>query len=104
MPSTHVPDLSSLHAPARSAVGFGQERPPGRFRTRVDATPASPKETACVSRSNIGGPVGPPPPSTVSSLSFPHGWRSARKERRANRIGVGWLADDRKRLRHFRSL
>ena len=89
MPSTHAPDLSSLYAPARSAVGFGQERPPGRFRTRVDATPASPQGTASGSWSDIGGPVGPPPPSTVSSLSFPHGWRSARKERRANRIGGG---------------
>ena len=69
MPSTHAPNLSSLHAPARSAVGFGQERPPGRSSGGCNSgfTPRSRMQLLV----RFGGPVGPPPPSTVFVVVLP---------------------------------
>src|SRR5271166_3395697 len=59
MPSTHTSALSSLYAPARSAVGFGQERPPGRLNALGEFSTTSPRGAAKrpqVGRSWFGGP------------------------------------------------
>src|ERR1700756_2188848 len=68
-------EISSLHAPTRSAVGFGLERPPRQRCPPERTAPASPPGSRKRPQSDHGAPVGPPPPSR---FGFPRPMDGAR--------------------------
>jgi hypothetical protein len=80
MSFTHS-SVSSLHAPTRSAVGFGLERLPGRRLfpggNVVGFTPTGPQAAP---RSYVGGPVGSPA-SIHGVRRCPRPMDGARRER-----------------------
>ncbi len=93
MPSAHTPKTSSLDAPTRSAVGFGRKRSPGHAASHRCSDDFTPRSRGRL-RSNLGGPVGPPSPSTgwcVPAYRMELG-AIGEKARRSNRFGK--LADD----------
>ncbi len=75
MPSAHTPKTSSLDAPTRSAVGFGRKRSPGLAESHRNGDGFTPRSRGRL-RSDLGGPVGPPSPSTGCVVP-PIGWSSA---------------------------
>jgi hypothetical protein len=88
MPSAHTPKTSSLDAPTRSAVGFGRKRSPGHVESHAKQRWLHPRSRERP-RSDFGGPMGPPSPSTGSRV--PAYWMElgaiGEKARRSGRFG-----------------
>src|SRR3954451_3808330 len=81
-------------APARSAVGFGLERSPGRRRLWWKRFRLHPKESHAAP-SPVGGPVGPPPPSMVF-VGLPAPWMELSAKSGKGLPGLRGLTSDRR--------